>query len=310
MERFKHVVFFYSGRPGERGALGLATAFADNNRAKISVLAVDEEVPGVAQVLLGKGRVEQLTAARRHALQSALDADLRRLGREPVGLHFRSGSSAIETIRFILSEGGDLLLKVRETPEPGRSIANTDKKLLRKCPVPVLLLNQSRKKNFSRILAAVDPDPTDLPRLELHRNVVAVAASLAKYHQATLDIVYAWDTFSPSTLQGPRFKLTMNELRALAAVEQKAHQAWLNDLLAANADMGVKCHQHLIQGEPSQVIVDLAGRRKSDLLVMGTVARGGLPGLLIGNTAEKVLDNVGCSTLTIKPADFLCPISV
>lgn len=310
MERFKHLVFNYSGRSGDRGALSLATAIADNDHAKISVLAVDEGVPGVAQLLLGKDRVEQLTEARRHELQSALDADLQRVGREHIGLHFRSGSAAIETIRFILSERGDLLLKMRETPEAGQSISTTDKKLLRKCPVPVLLLRQSRKKTFSRILAAVDPDPSDLSRLELHRTVVEVAASLAKYHQATLDIVYAWNTFSPSTLQGPRFKLTANELRALAAVEEKTHQAWLDDLLAPYADMGVKCRQHLIQGEPSQVIIDLAGQRKSDLLVMGTVARGGLPGLLIGNTAEKVLDNVSCSTLTIKPPDFHCPVSV
>jgi len=46
-----------------------------------------------------------------------------------------------------------------------------------------------------------------------------------------------------------------------------------------------------------------------DLLVMGTVCRTGSPGLIIGNTAERVLDSVKCSVLTVKPAGFVSPIA-
>ena len=41
---------------------------------------------------------------------------------------------------------------------------------------------------------------------------------------------------------------------------------------------------------------------------MGTVARGGLPGILIGNTAERLLHSVPCSLLAVKPDDFICPL--
>jgi nucleotide-binding universal stress UspA family protein len=47
-----------------------------------------------------------------------------------------------------------------------------------------------------------------------------------------------------------------------------------------------------------------------DLVVMGTVARSGLSGILIGNTAEKVLGKVRCAVLAIKPAGFVSPIQL
>jgi nucleotide-binding universal stress UspA family protein len=45
-----------------------------------------------------------------------------------------------------------------------------------------------------------------------------------------------------------------------------------------------------------------------DLIVMGTVARTGLGGLLIGNTAESVLQRVDCSVLAVKPEGFVSPV--
>ena len=51
-------------------------------------------------------------------------------------------------------------------------------------------------------------------------------------------------------------------------------------------------------------------RLDADLLVMGTVGRSGIPGLLIGNTAEDVLNAVDCSLLAVKPPGFVCPLDL
>ena len=45
-----------------------------------------------------------------------------------------------------------------------------------------------------------------------------------------------------------------------------------------------------------------------NLLVMGTVARGGVTAMVMGNTAERVLDNVDCSVIAVKPDGFVSPI--
>ena len=46
------------------------------------------------------------------------------------------------------------------------------------------------------------------------------------------------------------------------------------------------------------------------LIVMGTVSRSGVAGLLIGNTAEEILRQVDCSVLTVKPDGFVTPVTL
>ena len=61
-------------------------------------------------------------------------------------------------------------------------------------------------------------------------------------------------------------------------------------------------HQvYLLKGEAGILIPALAAANEIELIVMGTVSRTGIAGLLIGNTAEKVLRQVACSVLTVKP---------
>jgi nucleotide-binding universal stress UspA family protein len=43
---------------------------------------------------------------------------------------------------------------------------------------------------------------------------------------------------------------------------------------------------------------------------MGTIARSGVTGLLMGNTAERVFGHVNCSVLAVKPAGFVSPVKL
>jgi len=42
---------------------------------------------------------------------------------------------------------------------------------------------------------------------------------------------------------------------------------------------------------------------------LGTLGRNGLPGMIIGNTSESILEKINCSVLALKPDDFVSPIS-
>jgi nucleotide-binding universal stress UspA family protein len=59
---------------------------------------------------------------------------------------------------------------------------------------------------------------------------------------------------------------------------------------------------------PGVAIPALATQLKADLVVMGTVGRSGIPGLLMGNTAETILDQLSCSVLVMKPPGFVSPV--
>ncbi|MFT5527465.1 MAG: hypothetical protein ACI9HK_005447, partial [Pirellulaceae bacterium] len=61
---------------------------------------------------------------------------------------------------------------------------------------------------------------------------------------------------------------------------------------------------------PGEEITRLAEELKIELLVMGTVCRSGVAGFFIGNTAERVLDQVNCSILAVKPSKFDTAVKV
>ncbi|MBD0319672.1 MAG: universal stress protein [Gemmatimonadetes bacterium] len=68
----------------------------------------------------------------------------------------------------------------------------------------------------------------------------------------------------------------------------------------------------LLSGRPAtalieEVVSDYVVAEGVDLVVMGTVARRGIAGLLIGNTAERVLRRLPCSVLAVKPEEFAGP---
>jgi nucleotide-binding universal stress UspA family protein len=43
---------------------------------------------------------------------------------------------------------------------------------------------------------------------------------------------------------------------------------------------------------------------------MGTVARIGIPGFIMGNTAETILNHIDCSVLAVKPPGFATPVTL
>ncbi len=65
---------------------------------------------------------------------------------------------------------------------------------------------------------------------------------------------------------------------------------------------------HMLKGSADFVLPTFVVEQRVDLVVMGTVARRGAPGWMIGNTAEQMLDRIDCSLLAMKPDGFVCPI--
>ena len=105
-----------------------------------------------------------------------------------------------------------------------------------------------------------------------------------------------------------RTGLTKLAVDEMAAEAQKTHGEWLNELLEHHDFNGIDLKVHLEKGDAGKVIPTLVEEKQADIVVMGTVARTGIEGFFIGNTAEKILRNVDCSVLTVKPEGFETPI--
>jgi universal stress protein E len=87
----------------------------------------------------------------------------------------------------------------------------------------------------------------------------------------------------------------------LASEEQEKRDRVL-DLVGPFA-VGV-ANVHVELGSPLEVLPRLAGALQADIVAMGAISRSALRRVLIGSTAEDVLDRLPCDALIIKPPDF------
>ena len=70
-------------------------------------------------------------------------------------------------------------------------------------------------------------------------------------------------------------------------------------------------HIHLIAGNPVSVIPEFIQEKGIDLIIIGTVAkRRSIPALIIGNTAEKIMDHLECGVLAVKPDGFVSLVTL
>ena len=102
---------------------------------------------------------------------------------------------------------------------------------------------------------------------------------------------------------GPEYERQMH-----ARAEQMLHEQLER---SGAASLAWPVQVHLIDspgGRPDEAILGFLDEHAIDLLVMGSIGRGGNPGVMIGNTAERLLPEVQCSVLAVKPPDFVCPI--
>ena len=67
---------------------------------------------------------------------------------------------------------------------------------------------------------------------------------------------------------------------------------------------------HSLRGEARDIIPEKVAELGVDILVMGSIARTGIPGFIIGNTAEDVLNRVECSVMIVKPPGYVSPVKV
>jgi nucleotide-binding universal stress UspA family protein len=182
-------------------------------------------------------------------------------------------------------------------------------RLMRKCPCPVWAVNSSHGGKYARILAAVDPQPFDEKMNDLDIKIMELATSLARTEGSALYTVNCWRRNRERTFKN-LFKIKPAVANDLIKKTRKAHKRQIKKLLEKFSLDYRSSRVHLLEGKPSDLIVDLAKKKKVELVVMGTVARTGIAGFLMGNTAEKVLNRLECSVLAVKPEGFKTPVKL
>lgn len=177
-------------------------------------------------------------------------------------------------------------------------VGSTAKRLIRKCPSSVWVVKAEHVGPPKAVLAATDFS-------DVSRRAVLEGLCVAQQASAELHLLHVIDsTDVPDDIlsripEGSSLRSEINE-------EAKHRLHKFVESLSVDPN---QIKLHLSYGTPWQEVNRLVKRLNIDLVSLGTVGRSGIKGVLLGNTAEKVLDTCDCSILTVKPADFVSPIS-
>lgn len=305
MRRFKNILFVDLSDQDMQPALRRTAKLAATNEANLAVLGVVPE-PSRFDQITRRGSCTLPEVIAEHTHRQLVDQVKRLRSKQPVKIDVAVGVPFISIIERVLAADHDLLVITDDGPDSPN--ASTAKHLLRKCPCPVWVMRPSKARR-QRILAAIDVQGDAEPS-NLNRLILDLATSQVHLTDADLHIAHAWTLYGESTLQNSAFlRVKPGELERLLNDARDDSQLSLDRTLSAYSLDNTDAHVHLVKGPPGDAILKLANKYRITLLVMGTVGRTGVPGLIVGSTAERILDHVNCSILAVKPEGFVSPVS-
>lgn len=281
---------------GSRKALERAVWIARRVGAPLTLL--HSEKPDEYWDPAARGFVSAIGGAstRRQVLEAALEEA--KSDQVDARLVIRSESAWWAIVQEVLRHGIDLVVAAKRTDvdSDDRRLGTVARKLLRKCPCAVWLEDPHETSDPSVILAATDLSAVGDRAVEL-------AASVAHALGATLHVVHAYALSMEAQLAGGEER---------QAYEHTRHEAATRHIerTLAGTRMAGAAKLHVGLSSPTQAVLEGVARLRPGLVVMGTVSRGGIPGLLMGNTAERLIDRIDCALLAVKPKDFVCPIQL
>ena len=301
-------------------ALETAVSLADEHGATLDVMACVDPPHDLSILARLSGQkpealIEEAVELTRKTVRGRLDQIA---GGREVDLSVSVGKAYLEIIRHVARSHCDFVVKAAE-PLSGLDrffFASTDQHLLRKCPCPVWLLTPRAQTHPRTVLVAIDLDLEGAAEPQtlraLNRRVMEAACMLPCAPDAEIVVLHAWDAIGEGIIWA--FS-NGNDMRIAA-------DRYVNEVLAARQDAMDRFLTQVRQeigptsrliacierGSPEKVIHDKVKAIGADVLVMGTVARTGLHGVIIGNTAENIINSLDCSVLAVKPDSFASPL--
>ncbi len=196
----------------------------------------------------------------------------------------------------------------RETAVGRFLFGAADWELVRRAPQPVWIVRRGKglRERGARVLAAVDPAHPGEQKAGLDRRLLSAGQRIVNLFGGELHIFHAYRPATavapvaatghqaalPALAVGPEI---IEELRALRRAE----------LCALAKPFGVPEDRiHLVAGETKSALLERVDALGIDVVLAGAVARGRIERLLIGSTAERILDAVPCDVVVLKPEAF------
>ena len=289
--------------PESRSAIQQATEIAVSRQARLTFFAAIDLDPHTLSYL----ELEDADALKNLGNQAeemlhGLVAEARSKGVAEAVSNHAFGKSWVELIKQVLRSNHDLLMVGTRGLHGIKSmlLGSTGLKLMRNCPCPVWITKPQIAATTRKVLVADD-------LTEVGRRLVRVGATIARAKQAELHVLHAleypWDS---SSAGGDPKQEAFRQKRRMHANTHLADHLNCEEIKALVAAPKIAIVEELAEN----AIQKYVEQQQIDLLVMATIARSGLSGFLMGNTAERLMPQLSCSVVAIKPNDFRSPVTL
>lgn len=300
MRKFENILAAVDTRHSNTVVLDQAAELARRFGSRITLVDVlpdfpwliDATMPDVEDVRrrLGEQKLVRLKQLAKPLQESGLN----------VTPHVLYGQSSVELTKQVVKNRHDLLIRLAKGYDSARkgSYGGTAQRLLRQCPCAVWLLTADADPHPQRIVAAVNTSSDDPIDAQLNNAVVDAACSIGEQFQSQISVVHVWAMWDDKHLLPHLGRQQLEDFR-------KATEDQTRDLFQQFVESKTSTvRPELLHGDTAESIASFVDEHESDLLVMGTVARSWLAGALVGNTAERILNQLHCSLLALKPDSF------
>lgn len=317
MLTFKNILYVYSDSADNTMALTKTVLFAKENHANLTVLFTLTEDSFSSS--LGFSKREIVNGL--DALDLQRDKVLRQFSNfNSIEQDSIPNDSFIDVIKKVNLHKFDLLIKPSKNEGLISNIfGSNDMGYLRQCPCPVWLINPDSEENTQNpsVIAAVDvdenyPEAERDTREKLNLAVVSAAVTFAMAKGCRLKVVSIWPIPSENRLRHSAYiKQSVDDVNAYVKELGDTHKQNLDTFMTVVLNnLGKEVIEYIspesisIKGNPKEILPKYANQVNAELVVMGTVARVGVSGLIIGNTADNILYRLNQSVLAIKPEGF------
>ena len=303
MKTFNHLFVVLEANNDIQPALMRAEQIALLNKARITLcLGANSRMHQIEEDIAVLG--DTVSEAQIHQLltdncQEFLKKLAEPLQKKAIQIEFSLGWSddAVDgIIEAVEKSKADLVIKSSRHHSKIKTLfyTPTDWKLLRKCPAPILMVHSEKPHLPQNMLAAVSALAIDEEHSKLDLQVLDYASSISQLFQAKLKVINA---FTPVPLGVSLDGTGVYQDEYLQDLQQEHHLKTLELTRKFSISDDQVETRH---GDTNSAITECVTELNIDMVIMGTIAREGLAGLFIGNTAEKILESLDCEILTVK----------
>lgn len=306
MEHVNSILLYVNPALGDSKIVDRAADLAQQDQASVTLLSVVSDYPEDLSEWWNVRYPEKLQRKIVREREAVLDTLAERIKQQSGGKvrsTLRWGKPYLEICKEVIKHGHDMVMLACPFDRTVNRLFHESPALalFRHCPASVWIGSRKSAARSKRLVAAIPWTANQKECEALSEKILRTAADVAAAQQCELHILHVLPLYGDKGRKGEKLRTDLSDY--VDTVRDGIRQSC--GPVAQEYSINLKNKRiHLLTGTPAKAIPEFVQSNEMDLIVMGTVGRVGLPGMLVGNTVEKVFAEVNAGVLAVKPDGY------